>query len=78
MQQLHYSSMPCPQNNFRMNSWFLVVLFYGLPTVFMLSNTELNHFDKSFKQFSLVNLLLFFFCLYRATCENNSISNNSF
>ena len=31
----------------------VIVLFYGVSTLFGLFNTESNHFDKSFKQFSL-------------------------
>ena len=35
--------------------WFgwLVGWFYGVSTLFVPINTELSHFDKSFKQFSL-------------------------
>ena len=32
----------------------LVVLFYGISTLFGSFNAELSHFDKSFKQFSTV------------------------
>ena len=32
---------------------WLVVLFYGISTLFGLFNAELSHFDKSFKQISL-------------------------
>ena len=40
------------------NGW-LVVLFYGVSTLFGLFNTKLSHFDKSFKQFSLVKVHFF-------------------
>ena len=33
---------------------WLVVLFYGVSTLFGSFNAELSHFDKSFKQFNLV------------------------
>ena len=39
------------------SGWFvvwLVVLFDGVSTLFVSFNAELSHFDKSFKQFSLV------------------------
>ena len=32
----------------------LIVLFYGISTLFGSINAELNNFDKRFKQFSLV------------------------
>ena len=32
---------------------WLVVLFYGISTLFRSFNTKLSHSDKSFKQFSL-------------------------
>ena len=35
------------------NCW-LVGLFYDTSTLFRSFNTKLSHFDKSFKQFSLV------------------------
>ena len=49
---------------------WLIVLFNGVST----RNAELNHFDKSFKLFSLA---LVYFCLQTITCQNSSISNNS-
>ena len=35
---------------------WLLVLFYGISSLFGSFNTELSHFDKSFKQFSLVKV----------------------
>ena len=37
----------------------LVILFYGVSKLFESFNTELSHFDKSFKQLSLVHWLAF-------------------
>ena len=34
----------------------LVVLFHGISTLFRSFNAELNHFDKSFKQFNLIKV----------------------
>ena len=34
--------------------WLVVLLFYGVPTIFGSFNAELSHFGKNFKQFSLV------------------------
>ena len=35
---------------------WLVVLFYSVSTHFKSFNAELDHFDKSFKEFSLVKV----------------------
>ena len=48
----------CQAGQFRVNFW-AGWLFYGISTFFGSFNTELNNFDKSFKQFNLV-LVQFF------------------
>ena len=49
---------------------FLVLLFYGVSTLFGWFNAKLNHFDESFKQFSIV------LCLHTVKFQNSSSSNN--
>ena len=51
----------------RENDDWLVVLFYGVSTLFRSFKAKLSHFNKSFKQFSLVKVQ-FFFCSYTVTC----------
>ena len=51
----------------------LVVLFYGVSTLFRSFKAELIPFDKSFKQFSFVKYKFLFTPRYK----NSSISNNS-
>ena len=70
----------------------LVVLFYGVSTLFEQFNTELSHFDKHFKQFNLVLVQFFVYSQLNVKtvlfqtfqfgistqykCQNSSISNN--
>ena len=65
-----------PQSQFPYQSVSrLVGWFFGLSTLFGLFNSELSHFEISFKQFRLV---LVQFCLHAFKCQNSFISNNSF
>ena len=47
------------KTNITWDLW-LAVLFYGVSTLFVSFKAEISHFDKRFKQFSLVNVP--FFC----------------
>ena len=49
-----YSSTGCSQYSTVPVDCWLVVLFYGVSTLFRSFNAKLSHFDKTLKQFCLV------------------------